>query len=46
MLKSHHGAKHHDIVAYFKHKYPELDTSRPTVSKIVKDSAKWVEYRD
>ena len=40
--KSHHGTKHHDIVAYFNNKYPELYISRPIVSKIIKDSAKWL----
>ena len=42
--KSHHGTKHHDIVAYFNNKYPELYISRPTVSKIIKDSAKRLLY--
>ena len=33
-----------DIVAYFNNKYPELYISRPTVSKIIKDSAKRLLY--
>ncbi|KAG9293012.1 hypothetical protein G9A89_016374 [Geosiphon pyriformis] len=32
----------YDIVAYFNHKYPELHISRPTVSKIIKEHAKWL----
>jgi len=40
--KDHHDTKHDDIVAYFNHKYPELHVSRPTVSKIIKEHAKWL----
>ncbi|KAG9293775.1 hypothetical protein G9A89_019112 [Geosiphon pyriformis] len=40
--KNYYGTKHDDIVAYFNHKYPELHISRPTVPKIIKEHAKWL----
>ncbi|KAG9304582.1 hypothetical protein G9A89_020146 [Geosiphon pyriformis] len=41
-FKNYYGTKHDDIVAYINHKYPELHISRPTVSKIIKEHAKWL----